>query len=181
MTRTSNRLGKPVALRRPDKVEGFEEFFRRFQQPLFKFFRARGFAEAEVSDLVQDTFLRVFKDIDRLSKPETLDSWLFAVARNVAGAHLRSNRALRSSAGAPVDSDGKVASTTKDLDEERSIPHALMASIERLPNQMRDIARLRIQNGLSYSEIADFFGISVQTVKAHLFQARRRLQEMTSE
>ena len=61
------------------------------------------------------------------------------------------------------------------LDEERW--RALRAAVAELPEQMRDCLILRLYHQLSYREIAVIKKISIETVKAHLSRARKKLQE----
>jgi RNA polymerase sigma factor (sigma-70 family) len=61
------------------------------------------------------------------------------------------------------------------LDEERW--RALRSAVAELPDQMRDCLTLRLYHQLSYNEIAVAKKLSIETVKAHLFRARKKLQE----
>jgi RNA polymerase sigma factor (sigma-70 family) len=61
------------------------------------------------------------------------------------------------------------------LDHERA--RLLREAIERLPDQMRKCLILRVYQDLKYREVAVVARLSIETVKAHLFVARRRLQE----
>lgn len=53
----------------------------------------------------------------------------------------------------------------------------LHKAIEELPERMRLCSQLRFQEGRTYQEIADELGVSIQTVKAHLFQAKTKLRK----
>jgi RNA polymerase sigma-70 factor (ECF subfamily) len=53
--------------------------------------------------------------------------------------------------------------------------------VAELPEQMRDCLTLRLYHQLSYQEIATLKRISVETVKAHLFRARKKLQERLAD
>jgi RNA polymerase sigma-70 factor (ECF subfamily) len=57
----------------------------------------------------------------------------------------------------------------------------LRAAISGLPRQMQKCVVLRVYHDRSYREIADFLELSIDTVKAHLFQARKKLREMLEE
>ena len=65
------------------------------------------------------------------------------------------------------------------LDEERW--RALRTAVAELPEQMRDCLTLRLYHQLSYNEIAVVKKISIETVKAHLFRARKKLQEKLAD
>jgi RNA polymerase sigma factor (sigma-70 family) len=57
----------------------------------------------------------------------------------------------------------------------------LRAAVAELPEQMRDCLTLRLYHQLSYNEIAVIKKISVETVKAHLFRAKKKLQEKLAD
>ena len=64
---------------------------------------------------------------------------------------------------------------------ERERREALARALEGLPPQMRQVLTLRIDQDLKYREIAEVLQISIETVKAHLFQARQRLRTELGE
>jgi RNA polymerase sigma-70 factor (ECF subfamily) len=60
------------------------------------------------------------------------------------------------------------------LEDERS--RILYAAMQELPPQMRRCVELRVTRDLKYREIAELMNVSIDTVKAHLFQARQLLK-----
>ena len=64
------------------------------------------------------------------------------------------------------------------LEDERQ--HAMREAIRELPDQMRRCLTLRVYQDLSYREIATVMKLKIDTVKAHLFQARARLKKNLS-
>jgi RNA polymerase sigma factor (sigma-70 family) len=64
---------------------------------------------------------------------------------------------------------------------EKERREALAQGIQELPPQMRQVLALRIERELKHREIAAVLRISVDTVKAHLFQARQRLRAVLGE
>jgi RNA polymerase sigma factor (sigma-70 family) len=84
------------------------------------------------------------------------------------------------SQGGPGDEESRMdlpASELDPLDEmiEQSGREELARALDELPEQMRRCCLLRYGRGLKYKEIAEELGISIETVKAHLFQGRKRL------
>jgi RNA polymerase sigma factor (sigma-70 family) len=68
--------------------------------------------------------------------------------------------------------------TALDSMIERERRAALLKALKELPPQMRICCELRYIRGLKYHEIAAVMKVSIETVKAHLHQARKRLQEI---
>lgn len=169
-----------------DREETFGEVFRRFHSPVQQFFRRKGFSRDEVRDLTQDTFLGVFKALDTFRGSSSLEAWIYGIATNVYHNELRRRAAykregIEESLSEPrhgLSLSEELASPPQDplagaLEREKQ--EALLAALQSLPPQMRRCVILRVYQGRKYQEIAALMGISVETVKSHLHQARQRL------
>ena len=163
-----------------------ERLFKRFYPRIYGSFRRRGFASSDAEDLAQDTLVQAFEKIADLRRPEQFNSWLFSISVNIFRNELR--RRSRHQADAPgisldaVDDEGAPRFTLRDdapwpeeglLDKEQR--QLLGGAIAQLPPQMRQCVKLRHEQGLKYRQIAAVLKISIDTVKAHLSQARKRL------
>lgn len=155
------------------------------------FFQNKGFSDEDARDLTQEVFLRVFKGLDKFRGESRFDTWLFEIAD-----HLYKNELRRRGAGrrkgweVSLDTGGKSddgeegtpfeppPSPPKALDDvlDKERAEKLSKAIQELPDQMRTCFLLRYGQGRKYKEIADIMGISIDTVKAHLHQAKKRLK-----
>ena len=173
-------------LRDGDHEEGFRLLFERFYGPLFRFFAGRGFSTAECQDLIQETFLRVYRGIEGFRGDARWDHWLFRIAANTAAKALRHGAAAKR-AGRPLRlEDEDVESGNSDASPEAPGPlrqllgkerqELLSRAVDGLPAQMRRCVRLRVFQDLDNEEIAATLQISPSTVKVQLFKARKRLQ-----
>jgi len=176
----------------------FPEVFLRFCGPVFKFFRRYRFTEDESNDLTQETFLRVYKGWTGFRGEAQLKTWILQIARHIALNEFRKRSALKRD-GAEVS----LEESTQNADDEGQrngiwargdidgtpLQDALKAErrtllcqeLLQLPPQMRRCVQLRVHEDLKYREIAEILGISIETVKAHLFQARQKLKEKLSD
>lgn len=160
-----------------------EELFRRYHRPVVYFFMKRGFSSEESRDLAQETFLRVFKNMDSFRGESTVETWLFQIAGNLYKNTLRSLQtqkrdaqevSLESTEGVVLEWKSKEGDALRAiLTEEKS--QKLHAALKDLPPQMRQAVLLRVRD-LKYREIADVMHVSIETVKAHLYQARQHLR-----
>ena len=169
--------------------ETFEKLFRRFWPLLHTFFVRKGFSAEESRDLTQEVFLRVFKSIDTFRGESRFEGWLWRIADNIYSNELRRRKtekrqAIERSLDAPTDEPSPALEiTTPDLNPEEQILRQqglarLRAAFQELPDQMRRCCILRYEKGLKYKEIAVVMKISIETVKAHLHQARKRLMAL---
>lgn len=169
--------------------ENFHWLFERHYAQIIRFFRRKGFDPEDCRDLTQETFISVYKGVGGLRQDEQFESWLFAIAHNVwcsliekRFAQKRSATILSLDAG-ETDERLPLADRIPDdsanplgLTLERERLEKLREAMRHLPQQMNRCVQLRVVHDLSHVEIARLMGISVNTVKAHLHQARNLLR-----
>jgi len=171
-----------------------EESFRllcdRFHRPLYRFFARRGFSDADCLDLTQETFLGIYRGIGLFRRDAPFTVWLFKVATNTYRKRLRRQEAgMRAGEEVPLD-PGPGAEGDRPVFQpvaEGPLPGASLFKAERarllreevhmLPDQMRKCLILNVYHELKVREIAGLLHLSPETVKVHLFQARRRLRK----
>lgn len=163
-----------------------EDLFRRYYRPVASFFMKRGFSSEESRDLAQETFLRVYSKWDSFRGDSSAETWLFQIAANLYKNKLRSLQTQKRDAQ-EVSMDAEMVelgSRESDplrtvLTEERT--QRLRVALEDLPPQMRQAVLLRVDGDLKYREIADVMHVSIETVKAHLYQARQHLRDRLAD
>jgi RNA polymerase sigma-70 factor, ECF subfamily len=168
----------------------FRQIFRQYYGLVFSYFNRKGFSIEESQDLAQDTFLRVHKSLSTFRREARFETWLFQITANVYRNTLRAQSTRKRDAaevsldeifepgngsGEPAPrSDAAGGPLDELLSEERS--QVLHDALQDLPSQMRRCVLLRVDQDLKYREIADLMRVSIETVKAHLFQARQQLK-----
>ena len=170
--------------------ERFRRLFEIYYGPLRSFFARRGFSPEDCEELTQETFLGIYTGIGAFRGEAGFETWMWKIANNTWRKRRRWWSAeKRVAEEVPLDEGGdleetplavQVRETAPDpgqaaIDRERS--RLLREAIEGLPEQMRKCLMLRIYQDLKYREIAVVVRLSIETVKAHLFAARRRLQQ----
>ncbi len=166
-----------------DREAAFRLIYETYFRALQRFFARRGLSPDDALDLTQETFLGIYKALEAYEHRERFAAWLYQVATTT---HLKWRR--RSATGKrsgieisrdAMDQPETIASTpgrqlgTLVAEERR---RELRAAVAELPEQMRECLTLRLYHDLAYREIARVKKISVETVKAHLFRARKKLQ-----
>jgi len=166
-----------------EREASFRFLYRSYFRPLRRFFAAKGMSPEACEDLTQETFLGIYKGLETYRHQMRFASWLYRLATNVylkrlraAGTAKRSGRevALDAELGAEAAADGP-PDPLEDVIRSEEL-EAMRRAIRELPEQMRKCLTLRLYHEMSYQEIAVVMKLEVDTVRAHLFQARRRLR-----
>lgn len=170
----------------PKKTEqDLEQLFRRFYPFLRRFFAAKGCPPDIREDLIQDTFVRLCQSLDTFEGRSKVRTWLYTVARNLWLNTIRDGANRVSRQQEPLDEEsaqeehGVVLESKDKGPAERLLAKerldVLRAELDKLPPRMRRCARLRLVQERKYREIADLEQITIDAVKGHLGEARKRL------
>lgn len=172
-------------LRRGERVEeSARVVHRRYYRPLRSYFLHKVGSPDDALDLTQETFLRVYRGIESFRGGSSFSTWIYRIASNTLAKwrDRRSRRADSTPAPAPVRAGGVDEPEAGEDDPQEHLlrreRHGLLAAaIGELPDQQRRCMILRLHQHRSYREIAVLLGISIDTVKAHLFQGRKALHQ----
>lgn len=122
-------------------------------------------------DLVQDTVVKAWSNLDRFEAGTNLRAWLFTILRNTFySSRRRTSREVS-------DSDGALtgALAEKPAHDGRLQMTDFLRAFQRLPDEQREALALVGASGFSYEEAAEMTGVAVGTVKSRANRARARL------
>lgn len=173
-----------------DPERNFRRIFDRYYAPVRAFLSRRASPDDAV-DLTQETFLRLYTGLKGFRGDAAFGTWVFRIAYNTWHKWSRGRSRRPESSYEDLGDDAfregileeRGSLTLEDeedpvealLSEERR--EALREAVGDLPEKMRKCMELRLYQERPYREIAEILRISVETVKAHLFQGRKRLRE----
>ena len=170
----------------------YDELVRVYHASIFHVaYRMLG-DSAEASDVVQEIFLKVFRNIGGFKGEAALKTWIFKIAFSEILNRLRwwkrryrfSTVSLDEQPSGNGKGNGRhgcnVADSKPTQDkvlESREQETAIQQALSRLSSDHRSIIVLRDIEGFSYSEIADVLGVSIGTVKSRIARARSDLKK----
>ncbi|MDX6678246.1 MAG: hypothetical protein QOE31_2298 [Solirubrobacteraceae bacterium] len=164
-----------VAIFRAGNDAAFGVIHDRYRQRLFAYSRQMlGGSRQDAEDALQDVFLRAYSSLRSNDRPLSLRAWLYRVAHNRCIDHLR--RPTPPAADL-FDTSRKPLHDPMDEAVRREDLRQLVADVRRLPEQQRSALLMREMDGLSYAELAEALGVSLQAVKSLLVRARIGLVE----
>lgn len=174
----------------------FGPVYRRYHPHFLSYFRRRVDRVEVAKELAQDTMMNVFKSPGTFDSLPRFEAWMTTVARNVLKNHWRSGATgKRQGMDVPLDElEGdrgeKPKRPSPGKPPEPVLLAAMVQSEERvkvakalleLPSGMRNVAVLRFEQDRGYEEIARILGVSINTVKSQLHEAKKRLRQLLGE
>lgn len=164
-----------VALFRAGSDAAFGVIHDRYRQRLLAYSRQMlGGSRPDAEDALQDVFMRAYSSLRADERPLSLRAWLYRVAHNRCIDQLRKPAPP---AADLFDTSRKPPHDPMDEAERREDLRRLVADVRRLPEQQRSALLMREIDGLTYAELGDALGISLQAVKSVLVRARIGLVE----
>jgi len=153
----------------------FRLLVRRYKRPVYgmglSFFRN---AE-DASDFTQEVFLKIYRSLPRFEERSRFSTWLYKIAYNTAINGVNRRKEYQSLAEVviePSDSD-----TPERLMIRKAAREAVLASLQELPERYRVCIDLFFFYDCSYREIEAITGFPVNTIKSHVFRAKKLLRE----
>ncbi|QDG52508.1 RNA polymerase sigma factor [Persicimonas caeni] len=169
-------------------VGAFEVIVSRHEKPLFHFILRSCGNRDRAEEILQEVFLRVIKYSDNYKPTAKFTTWVYTIARNLCIDKARKrSRATEISLDQPrgSDPDGQSlgerladgGASAAPVEYDRSaFREKLMAALDELPDEQREVFMLREFSGLKYREIAEAVGVKVPTVKSRMRYALQALR-----
>lgn len=188
--RNPNAVADAVLVRRTlagDK-SAFDTLVRQYQRPAVAVsYRLLGRTE-DASEVVQEAMLRAYRSLDSLQKPEAFAGWLMRIVTNLS---LNKRRGRKTASALPLDD--MLAGGERDPEaggdspnplrvmEGRELGERLKIAMAALPEKQRLALELFTIEQLPQKQVAEALQCSVETVKWHVFQGRKKLKEMLKD
>lgn len=129
---------------------------------------------SDAEDALQDALTSAWQNLDRFREDAAFSTWLYRIASNASLSLVRRRR------DAPTDFEDRdwvspdPTGTVDDIDR-------VQRALAEIPHNFRAVLVLREYGELSYQEIADTLGISIQTVKSRIHRARTAVADRLRE
>jgi RNA polymerase sigma-70 factor (ECF subfamily) len=174
------------ALRQGNEL-AYEQLLTRFQQPVYTLALRLLNDPSEACDVVQEVFLKVFRNIGNFRSQSSLKTWVYRItvneAHNARRWYYRHRRREVELDGGPEETrdwkeiipDGSRSPFDVVSDGEQHV--MLEAALERINPIFREAVVLRDIADLSYDEIAEVLNVSLGTVKSRILRGREALRE----
>ena len=154
-----------------------EELFNYYYPRLFNFSKSFLKIEDGIDDILQEVFVKIWQGRKRITNPDTFNSYIFTITRNLLLNELRrrlNNKNLKEKVRTL-----SVASEYSLLEqiEYQDLKDKVDKVVDQLPERQKEIFVLSRTEGLSHKEIAEKLKISTKTVEYHITLAVRSLKD----
>lgn len=182
MNLVETRLAK---LARNGDRGAFEELVNLYKDKIFHLaYRMLG-NKQEAEDAVQDTFLRVYNNLDRYDENQKFSTWIFRIGTNLCIDRLRKRKPTYSLDAEMPDSEGNdfyaMLASKDELPVDQIVlsetQQVIRRAIQTLPEKYKSVVILRYLHDMSLQEIGDVLGMPVTTVKTRVHRGREYLRK----
>jgi RNA polymerase sigma-70 factor (ECF subfamily) len=160
----------------------FWKIYDQYYGPVRKFILTYVRDEWAADDLIQDTFLRVQKNLDSVRDSERVSSWIFRIAYNLCHDHFRqTKRSSLNSRTIQTEIPSFNESLVQKELEQHQMGQCVQDKMDLLPKDYRTVLILSDIMAFSQKEIAEILSISVANVKVRVYRARKRMRAILEE
>ena len=171
----------------------YEALILRFEQPVFNIVSRLMDDPDDAADVVQEVFLKIFRNIGSFRQDASLKTWIYRIAVNEARNHRRwFSRHRRQEVGLERDAHAEGSEANQEwipdpgpspfeLALDRETRELIEDALLSLNPKFRTALVLREIEGLSYEEIAEILDISLGTVKSRILRGRDALKKCLAE
>lgn len=150
-----------------------EKIWEELGAKLRNFILKRVTDEQVADDLLQETFIRIHKNLDGIDERQRLTSWVYQIARNLIIDHYRSKAREFDEIADEFEAAREESGNLNEV-----VIGWLPMMIAQLPDSYREAVELYEFKGLSQQQIADQFGISLSGAKSRIQRGRAKLKEI---
>ena len=158
------------------KEKAFRELITLYKERLYWHIRKIVISHEDADDVLQNTFIKVFKNIDKFNKESKLFSWMYRIATNESITFI--NKRAKKQNVTIGDYQKEIASTltSDDFFTGDKIQLILQKAIATLPQKQQLVFNMKYFDELKYNEISEILETSVGALKASYFHAVKKIE-----
>lgn len=159
-------------------VDYFSCLYERYEEKLMRYIRRVAFAtDEEAADILQESFIKIWKNLNAFDQSLKLSSWIYRIVHNEAISFLRQKKSFGKNRNIPWDDDryanlpdDSLPEEAGELENRDKLTHRILS---RLPAQYKEVLILKFLENMSYEEISDILKIPEGTVAIRINRAKK--------
>jgi RNA polymerase sigma-70 factor, ECF subfamily len=156
---------------------GFRELVSQYQKPLYYHIRSIVLNHDDADDVLQNTFIKIFKGLSGFKEESKLYTWMYRIATNESFTFL-SQKAKKMH----ITSEELISQITENLEsdvyfEGDEIELKLQKAVHLLPEKQQLVFKMKYFDDLTYEDISEILGTSVGGLKASYHHAVKKIED----
>ncbi|WP_297329379.1 RNA polymerase sigma factor [uncultured Bacteroides sp.] len=160
---------------------GFEMIVTEYSEQLYWQIRRMVLSHDDANDLLQNTFIKAWLNIDYFRAEAKLSTWLYRIALNECLTFLNKQRATTTVSLDDPEADALQKLESDPYFSEDKAQMALQKALFTLPEKQRMVFNLKYYQEMKYEEMSNIFGTSVGALKASYHHAVKKIEKFLSE
>ena len=178
---TGNNDQQLVRSLRKGDIFAYNELFQKYSQKVYNFSIKHLKNEEDVTDLVQEIFMKIWDKRKEINEMKSFNGFLFTITLNLIRDYFRKKVKNRKLVDKWIEETEPYSDSTVQTIEFGSLEKVVSTLVEQLPQKRQTVFRLSRNEGLSNDEIAEQMNIQKKTVENHLNLALNYLREKLQE
>ena len=163
------------------REQGFRELMSLYKERLYWHIRKIVYSHDDTDDLLQNTFIKVYRNIDGFKGQSKLYSWMYRIATNEAISHLNAN-AKRMKISSEEIQEQAVQNLKADIYfDGDDIQYKLQQAIATLPRKQQLVFNMKYFDDLKYKDMSDILDTSEGALKASYHHAVKKIESFLTK
>ena len=163
------------------RQRAFNKVMRHYSQPLYWQIRRMVIDHENTNDILQETFIKAWININHFRGDAKLSTWLYKIAINESIKFLNKERNKQTTSIDDEDSFLINNLQADDWFDGNDLQLELQKAINRLPEKQRLVFNMRYFDEMKYEDMSEILGTSVGALKASYHHAAKKIEEFFSE
>src|SRR5256714_4947926 len=159
-------------------MAAFDELMIRYERQIYRVCYRFVENRDDAMDLAQEVFIKAFEHLTTFRRESSLKTWLYRIAMNHCINHVKKHSQEFVEV---TEYTGSIRASAQTILEDREQREHFRRMVKQLPPKQKAILELRINEQLSYDEIAKISGRSVSTINASAFFALEKLRKLVKD
>lgn len=160
----------------PTKEQAFKELIKLYKERLYWHIRKIVISHDDADDVLQNTFIKIFKNIDKFNQNSKLYSWMYRIATNESITFINKKAKQRN-----VDITDYQQELVSNLESDayftgNEIQLILQKALATLPKKQQLVFNMKYFDDMKYNEISEVLETSVGALKASYFHAVKKIE-----
>ena len=150
--------------------------YKQFHSDLLGYVKSKVRSREDAEDILQNVFIKISSNIDKLTEDVKLKSWIFTITRNAIIDYYRVN-ATKKKVGVPEEIDENVLEL-EEPDPTKGLDQCMNSMIRLLPEEYRDIIIDSEIKGIKQKDLADKYEMAYPSMRSRVQRGRERLKQL---